>query len=124
MDFRVRHSRRFAVREGWALGARALVLALALFMVASAAGAGEDLASHAFRPLGLTEMAASDATAPAEAGGPGLACHLHCGCHQMAPLQVSADVTRSPEFEGLTYSRVAEMPASIAPDRLARPPRA
>lgn len=124
MDFRGRHSRRFAAQEWWALGARALVLALALFMVAPAAGVGEDLAFHASRPHGLTEMAALHATAPAEAAGPGLACHFHCGCHQVAPLQVSADVTPTPEFAGLVYARVAEIPTPIASDRLARPPRA
>ncbi len=124
MDTGGLHRRRVAAREWWVLSARALVLALALFIVAHVAGVGEDLAFHAPRHHGLTEMAALDAAAPEEAADPGFACHLHCGCHQVAPPQVSADVTLAPEFAALTYSWVAEMPASVAPDRLTRPPRA
>lgn len=124
MDTGGLHRRRGATRPWWALSAHVLVLALALFIVAPAADVGDDLAFHAPRQYGLTEMVALDTAAPEDTANSGFACHLHCGCHQMASPEVMADITPLPELAALTYPRVTEVPASVAPDRLARPPRA
>lgn len=117
--------RRCAVLQEWcAFGARALLLALAMFIVSTVAGSGDDLADHGGRYQNAIGVGTLVTPMPTEAGNPGLACRLLCGCHQVAPLQVSSYVTPSTEFAGLGFSWVAEVPTSVTPDRLARPPRA
>ncbi|MBY0297660.1 MULTISPECIES: hypothetical protein [Methylobacterium] len=83
----------------------------------------DDVAFH--RGHDQTELVASLDAPPggAETGDPGLAGHLHCGCHVLAILDVGvpAPTPRSPRPR---YARVNEAMTSLAPDCLARPPRA
>lgn len=105
------------------MAARMLALVLALAVVAPTAGLAEDLAFHSGRHHGRTEMATVDAAALGEAVDPGLTCHVHCGCHQLATLQADP-VAPAPDVPRPAYLCFAEALASVVPDRLARPPRA
>ncbi|WP_244914004.1 hypothetical protein [Methylobacterium frigidaeris] len=65
----------------------------------------------------------ADAAPGADATDPGLACHLHCGCHQVAPAVAGSPVVPCLEAMSPVYARVSETASSIAPDRLPEPPR-
>ncbi|WP_342447324.1 hypothetical protein [Methylobacterium platani] len=121
-----------------------LALVLALSLVAPESGEAADLAFHAgsrgqatgqgivtgpgivtgkMIVTGPEAVVASAAAHDAGAADPGLACHLHCGCHQAAPL---AAASADPACDGAPplYARLTEAVSSLAPDRLPRPPRA
>lgn len=100
-----------------------LALALALSLVAPPAGYADDLAYHGGGRGHVTELASVDAAPHADASDPGLACHLHCGCHQVAPL---ATAWAEPLFDGVRqrYARLTVVVSSVFPDRMPRPPRA
>lgn len=100
-----------------------LALVLALTLVAPVAGYGDDLAYHAGGQGHVTELTGVDAAPGADASDPGLACHLHCGCHQaMLPMGALAEPLLTAACP--TYARLSEVASSVAPDRLPRPPRA
>ncbi|WP_331327807.1 hypothetical protein [Methylobacterium fujisawaense] len=111
------------MRDGWALCVRVVMLVLALAVAAPSPGLAEDLAFHAGDRHRGTELTVAATAAALEAADPGLACHVHCGCHQVADLQ-GAPVAPVPDPARPSYARTAEAPVAIAPDRLARPPRA
>ena len=117
------HNRRGAARGWWAIAARMLALVLALSLVAPNPGYADDLAYHVGAQGHVTEMTCVDAAPNAGALDPGLACHLHCGCHQAAPVTAAL---AEPVFDGVRplYAWLTETASSIAPDRLPRPPRA
>ncbi|MDP4021169.1 hypothetical protein Q8W71_00910 [Methylobacterium sp. NEAU 140] len=117
------HSRRRAARRWWALAARLLALALALSLVAPVMGYADDLAYHGgHRQAAQVTLSAS---APdAGANDPGLACHIHCGCHQVTPAAATGPVMPRIEAVPPVYASLTETASSIDPDRLPRPPRA
>ncbi len=110
----------------WATAARALALVLALAVSLPMAGMAEDLAYHQGHPgHDRIEMAAGSDLMPtsSQKADPGVACHVHCGCHAALPLD---GLTAAPPVM-LTrpcYSQVEAALSSIFPDRLPRPPRA
>ena len=61
--------------------------------------------------------------ASARAADPGIACHVHCGCHAGIALDEAASAPL-PSASRPRYERVSLAAASIFPDRLPRPPRA
>ncbi|WP_246750878.1 hypothetical protein [Methylorubrum rhodesianum] len=105
------------------MAVRLLALVLALATVAPTVRLADDLAFHAGGHHGRAEMPAMDAAAPDGAVDPGVTCHGHCGCHQLATLQADP-VAPAPDALRPGYARVAASPVSVAPDRLTRPPRA
>ncbi|MDE3747844.1 hypothetical protein ACFQE0_20330 [Methylobacterium komagatae] len=111
------------MRDGWAFAVRTVMLVLALAFAAPSAGLVEDLAFHAGSRHRATELTSVEIFASSEAADPGLACHVHCGCHQVAALH-GAPVAPTPDPRQPSYARTVEATAAIAPDRLARPPRA
>ncbi|GJD56474.1 hypothetical protein [Methylobacterium dankookense] len=123
MGSRHGHSRRRAARGWWAVAARLLALVLALSLVAPVAGYADDLAFHESHGH-AAELTVVDAAPAPGTGDPGLACHIHCGCHQVAPTAASGPVMPCLEAAPPVYARLSEMASSIAPDRLPRPPRA
>ena len=124
MDFRGRHRRPRTACGWWALAARMLALVLALAVMAPLAGMAEDAAFHGGSHHGGTEAMAVGAASDADAADPGLACHLHCGCHQAAPAVTGAPSIPCREAAPPVYARRSETASSIDPDRLPRPPRA
>jgi hypothetical protein len=106
------HSRRWAARGWWAFAARLL-----------AAGLAADVAYHDGGGRHVTEIASIEAAPDTGATDPGMACHLHCGCHQAAP--AVADFSE-PVFgvARLAYAHLSQTVSSVSPDRLPRPPRA
>ena len=123
MGSRHGHSRRRAARGWWAVAARLLALVLALSLVAPLSGYADDLAFHEGRRH-AAEVTVMDAAPAPDAGDPGLACHLHCGCHQVAPTTAAGPVLPCLEAASPVYARFSETAPSIVPDRLPRPPRA
>ncbi|MDH3031089.1 hypothetical protein [Methylobacterium fujisawaense] len=119
--------RAFGAWTGWwATAARALALVLALAVALPTAGLAEDLAYHQNHPgHDRTELVmASDLTpASARAADPGIACHVHCGCHVAMPSDGLAPVPPALPSRPC-YAPVDAARASISPDRLPRPPRA
>ncbi|APT30391.1 hypothetical protein MCBMB27_01100 [Methylobacterium phyllosphaerae] len=119
--------RAFGAWTGWwAIAARALALVLALAVALPTAGLAEDLAYHQNHPgHDRTELVmASDLTpASARAADPGIACHVHCGCHVAMPSDGLAPVPPALPSRPC-YAPVDAACASISPDRLPRPPRA
>jgi hypothetical protein len=119
MESRVRQGR--AARGWWAIAARMLALVLALSLAGPGGGLAADLAYHAG---GHQDRSVGPSVAEAgSAVDPGVSAHLHCGCHQAAPLETG--------FSGpaaipgrLVAIRGARPLPSITPDRLPRPPRA
>ena len=110
----------------WATAARALALVLALAVSLPMAGLAEDLAYHQGHPGNdRTELAVgSDLIADSShKADPGVACHVHCGCHTAMPwdgLMAVPPVTLTRPC----YAPVDVALSSIFPDRLPRPPRA
>jgi hypothetical protein len=123
MGSRHGHSRRRAARGWWAVAARLLALVLALSLVAPVAGYADDLAFHDGHRH-AAELTTVDAAPAPEASDPGLAGHLHCGCHQVAPTAASGPALPCLEAAPPVYARFSEAVSSIAPNRLPRPPRA
>jgi hypothetical protein len=117
------HSRRGTAQGWWTVAGRMLALVLALSLVAPSASYADDLAYHVGGQGHVTEITSVDAAPDAGASDPGLASHLHCGCHQAAPVTAAL---AEPDFDGvrLLYAWLTETASSIAPDRLPRPPRA
>ncbi|MHB2206290.1 hypothetical protein [Methylobacterium sp. CM6257] len=119
-----RRDRAFGALTGWwATAARLLALVLALSLVAPSAGLAADVAYHDGGGRHVTELASLEAAPEAGATDPGMACHLHCGCHQAAPAVTGFT---EPVFGVArpTYARLSEAGTSVSPDRLPRPPRA
>lgn len=116
------HRRRRAARDGWAFAVRTLMLVLTLAFVTPSAGLAEDLGFLAGRHDRGTELTAVETSASTTAADLGLACHAHCGCHQMADLD-GAPFAPVPDRPRPSYARTAHALVSIASDRLARPPR-
>jgi hypothetical protein len=118
-----RHRAFGAISGWWATAARLLALILALSLVAPAAGFADDFAYHDGSRGPVTELASLEDAPAAGAADPGIACHLHCGCHQAAPAVAGF---AEPVFGVArpTYARLTATLSSICPDRLPRPPRA
>ncbi|MGC5778442.1 hypothetical protein [Methylobacterium sp. NFXW15] len=110
----------------WATAARALALVLALAISLPTAGMAEDLAYHQGHPRndGIEMVVGSNLmSASSQKADPGVACHVHCGCHAAMPLD---GLTAAPPVT-LTrpcYGQAEAALSSIFPDRLPRPPRA
>jgi hypothetical protein len=121
--FSARRHRVFGATTGWwATTLRMLALALVVLVNMPASGLAEDIVFHGGR--GRIELSASSdiASNGLEAREPGHVEHLHCGCHVLAILDT---VVPTPILEPTRpyYARVSEVAASLAPDRLPRPPR-
>jgi hypothetical protein len=110
----------------WAAAARALALVLALAVCVPTAGLAEDLAYHQAHPgHDRAELVMGSDLMPASArqADPGLACHVHCGCHVAVPSDVSAAAPQA-SLSRRCYAPVDTALPSLFPDRLPRPPRA
>jgi hypothetical protein len=118
------HSRRWAERKWWAFAARLLALVLALSLVAPVTGHADDLAFHGNGHRHAAALTTMDASPDAGASDIGLACHLHCGCHQAAPAAPDGPAMPCLETAPAVYARLSETSSSVAPGRLPRPPRA
>jgi len=123
MTFGVRHRRSVRARGWWALAVRMLALVLALSVAGPGVGLAADLAFHAGRHHAAGEGAALDALAATTAVDPGVAAHVHCGCHLVARLEAAMMVPPPGPGRPLR-ARLAQSHSSIDPDRLPRPPRA
>lgn len=113
----------FGVMTGWwTLAVRALALLLALSVALPEAGLAADLHHHlGSRPTTLAM--ASQVEGATQKADPGIAAHIHCGCHIAAP--VSAPNPVPPMMRPrLRFDRIAQASTSIVPDLLPRPPRA
>ena len=120
------HSRQRAARGWWAIATRALALVLALAIALPAAGVAEDLVYHQGHPgHDLTELTVAPDLVPAsaQAADPGIACHVHCGCHMAVPLDGCAPPAPA-MLSRPCHAPTAAAPSAIFPDRLPRPPRA
>ncbi|MCJ2069270.1 hypothetical protein MKK75_10740 [Methylobacterium sp. J-030] len=123
MTFGVRHRCSVRARGWWALAVRVLALVLALSVAGPGTGLAADLAFHAGDRHAVGEGAALDAPAAATNVDPGVAAHVHCGCHLGARLEIA--VTAPPPVPGRPLrARLAQGRPSVDPDRLPRPPRA
>lgn len=110
-------------RGWWALAVRMLALVLALSVAGPGVGLAADLAFHTGGHHEAGEGAALDAPAATATVDPGLAAHVHCGCHLAARLEAAVMVP--PPVTGRPLrARLAQGHSSIDPDRLPRPPRA
>ncbi|MFE1597479.1 hypothetical protein [Methylobacterium sp. ID0610] len=100
-----------------------VALILVLIIGTPISDVAEDVVFH--RVHEQTELVASLDVSPggAEARDPGLAGHLHCGCHVLAILDVGVP-TLTPRRSRPHYARVNEAMSSLTPDRLPKPPRA
>ncbi|MEE7494766.1 hypothetical protein [Methylobacterium oryzae] len=123
----VGRQRAFGAWTGWwATAARALALVLALAVSAPTAGLAEDLAyhqGHAGHDRTELAMASDLAQASAQKGDPGVACHVHCGCHVAMPLD-AVGAAPPVSLSRPCYGQASTALPSIFPDRLPRPPRA
>ena len=118
----------FGARRGWfALAVRLLAVWLALVTALPQAGFAADLHHH----LGEAHpgdrhsvlIAAPDSVAVSQAADPGLATHLHCGCHSLAPASAAEPILADPRPRP-RYGLAAVSRSSTIPDLLPRPPRA
>lgn len=103
------------------MAARLLALVLALSLAGPGVGLASDLAFHAGGEHGR-----SVGPSMADAGGtvdPGVTAHLHCGCHQVAPLEIGFSGPLAIPDRPVAI-RVTRARPSVSPDRLPRPPRA
>jgi hypothetical protein len=121
-----RRHRAFGATTGWwATAARLLALVLALSLVAPAVGLADDMAYHDGGRNRVTELSSAHVAPEANATDPGMACHLHCGCHchQAAPAVTGF---AEPVLKAVrpAYGRLSEAVSSVTPDRQPRPPRA
>lgn len=108
---------------GWcALAVRMLALLLALAITAPEAGLAADLHHHLGSQSGTLAMA-PDPAVTAQSADPGIATHLHCGCHVAAPVS-AADPVLPLARPRPRYGRVAAALPSLVPAPLPRPPRA
>jgi len=107
----------------WATASRLLALVLALSLVAPAAGLADDMAYHDGGRGHVTELSSAHVAPEANATNPGMACHLHCGCHQAAPA-VTGFAEPVLKAVRLACGRLSEAVSSVAPDRQPKPPRA
>ena len=113
----------FGVMTGWwTLAVRALALLLALSVALPEAGLAADLHHHLGSRTTTLAMA-SQVEGATQKADPGIATHIHCGCHIAAP--VSAPDPVPPMMRPrLRFDRIAQASTSIVPDLLPRPPRA
>ncbi|KNY20131.1 hypothetical protein [Methylobacterium sp. ARG-1] len=119
MESRVRQER--STRGWWAIAARRLALVLALCLAGPGVGLAADLAFHAG---GHPERSVGPPVA--EAGSvvdPGVSAHLHCGCHQAAPLETGFSGPLAIPSRPVAIRAASPLP-SVTPDPLPRPPRA
>lgn len=125
MGFWIRQRRALRGHRGWAVAARTLMLVLTLAMAGPGIGLAADLAFHAetHHGAGPAVEAAVSGTVSGAAVDPGLTAHLHCGCHQAAPLETGAVVPPPVPVRPIA-ARIAQAIPSPAPDRLPRPLRA
>jgi len=117
------HRRGRTGRGWWAIAVRMLALVFALSVNAPVAGMAYDLDYHGRGYHADVGVANEGAPAGTDTADPGLDCHLHCGCHQLAAVAIGPalpplDTTRP------VYARMTEKISSLAPDGLLRPPRA
>jgi hypothetical protein len=115
------HRRPRTERGWWAVAVRLLALVLAL-SVSAPAGMARDLDYHGRGHHPDVAVATVGAPADTDTADPGLDCHLHCGCHQLAavaigPVLLALDTARP------VYARVTKKVSSLALDGLLRPPR-
>lgn len=122
MGFGVRHRRSVRARGWWAIAVRMLALVLTLSVAGLGVGHAADLAFHAGSQHARSEGAVLDAPASSTAVDPGLAAHVHCGCHLAARLEGGMMVP--PPVPGRALrARLVQGRPSVDPDRLPRPPR-
>ncbi len=107
----------------WQAAARMIALVLALALAAPPAGLAEDLSFHGRHGAVALDRAGAVAEAAHHAVDPGLACHVHCGCHVGAS-PCEAGLAPPPAPPRPRYARTRETASSVFPDRLPRPPRA
>ncbi|QEE42724.1 hypothetical protein FV241_17325 [Methylobacterium sp. WL2] len=108
------------MRGWWATAVR--VLSLVLVMALVVPGAIHSAEAHRSASHELSMSASSDASGPDHADACP-ACHANCGCHQAIGLEGSAWVPTASTGRP-SYVTVDVAIASIAADRLPRPPRA
>ncbi|WP_336490477.1 hypothetical protein [Methylobacterium nigriterrae] len=111
------------MRGWWAVAARMLTLVLALVVAAPVSGLADDMAFHAGGHHERTEALTVGSPSSADASDPGVASHVHCGCHQVAAME-HGPVPPAPDAARPRYARVTDVPSSVATNRLPRPPRA
>jgi hypothetical protein len=117
-----RHSPFGAVTGWWTLAARVLALLLVLGVAVPEAGLAADLPHHlSIRQTTLVMVSPADGAA--QKADPGLATHVHCGCHVAAPVS-DPDPILPAGRPRPRFARIAQAPSSIVPDLLPRPPRA
>lgn len=123
MTFGVRHRRSVRARGWWALAVCMLALVMALSVAGQGVGLAADLAFHAGGHHAPSEGAALDVPTATTAVDPGVAAHVHCGCHLAARLE-AAGIAPPPVPGRPLRARLAQGHPSVDPDRLPRPPRA
>ncbi|MDP4006912.1 hypothetical protein [Methylobacterium sp. NEAU K] len=100
-----------------------LALVLTLSIAGPGTGLAADLAFHAGSHHGRSEGPAVESASARTVVDPGVTEHLHCGCHQAAPLETGS--VAPPAAPGRPIAaRIAPARASVVGDRLPRPPRA
>ena len=99
------------------------MLVLTLSIAGPGIGLAADLAFHGQGHHVPSEGAAIEAAVSGSVADPGLTAHLHCGCHQAAPLE-AASVAPPAIPDRPIVARIARAIPSVVPDRLPRPPRA
>lgn len=111
-----------AMAGGCALAVRLLALLLALALAIPEAGLAADLHHH-LETRSTSSIVSAEAAVSGQAADPGLATHLHCGCHVAAAVGAADPVL--PAVRPLPrFGREAEAVPSIVRDLLPRPPRA
>jgi hypothetical protein len=106
----------------WAVGVRALAFVFALSISIPVAGLASDLDYHGRGQHAGAEFGTVGAPSSTDAADdPGLSCHLHCGCHQLAAV-AAGPVLPVLHTVKRVYARVIEELSSLAPNRLLRPP--
>ena len=122
MSFGVRHRRSVRGWGWWTVAVRMLALVLTLSVAGPGVGLAADLAFHAGSHHAQGEGAVLDVPS-SSAVDPGLAAHVHCGCHLAARLE--GGVMVPPPVPGRPLrARLVQGRPSVDPDRLPRPPRA
>lgn len=119
-----RRHRTFGAMTGW-WAAAALALVLALSIAMPPAGLGGDPAyhqGHQGHDRSEPSFVSETASGLDQASDPGLADHVHCGCHVALNATVACDALPQDDTRP-SYARLSETVSSVSPDRLPRPPR-
>lgn len=123
MDLRIRHRWPDTGRNWWTITVRLLALGLALAFAVSTVSLLDDVAFHSDYDSS-TKVLTVSAAPHADAAEPELACHLHCGCHQVVSVSAVDLTMPCPETVPTVYARLNETALFTASGRLPRPPRA